>query len=113
VTVEPVKRHGLAEPQNERTIADRARETQAIRRVGGDENRMTWRAGHVPAKRIVPRKHAADRQYHDVYALPLDIAASVGHWARRERTDLERVACEQCPADGVHDLNLKRVRPRP
>jgi hypothetical protein len=35
-------------------------------------------------------------------ALPLDIAARIGHRARFEQADLQRLALEQYPADDLH-----------
>jgi hypothetical protein len=94
VTVEPVMGDGMIESQRERTIADRAREADAIRRVRGDEHGMARRSGHVPAGRVVPRKYAADRQHHDMRILPLDLAARVRHRTRREQADVQGVACK-------------------
>src|SRR5262249_33014424 len=93
----------MAAPQSEGTVTDGAGEAYSIRSVRGDEDSMAWRTGHMPVRRVVPRKHAADRQHHDMRALPLDIAARIGHPARLEQADLEGPAFEQCPADDVHD----------
>jgi hypothetical protein len=85
---------GVIEAQRKRTIADRARIADAIGRVRGDQHRMARRADDVPAGRVVARKHAADRQHHDMRALPLDLAACVGGRARPEHPDVQGVACE-------------------
>jgi len=42
----------------------------------------------------VLREYAADRQYHDIGVLPLDIAACIGHRPRLELANLEAGAIE-------------------
>jgi len=95
-------RQNLAEPQNEGTIADGARKTNSIRRVCGDEYGMARRTDDVPARRIVLRKYATDRQHHDIRTLPLRVAARKGHRMRLEQADLYRLAFEQRPAGDFH-----------
>ena len=64
--VDMLRRKLLAEPQDQRAIADGAGKTDPVGRVGRDEHGMARRADHLPAGRIVLGEHAGQRQHHGI-----------------------------------------------
>src|SRR5215472_12027880 len=85
----------FTKPEGQRAIANRTRKAQSIWRIRGNEDRMTWRADDLPARCLVFREHATERQHHDVEALTLNLAACIRCRPRLEQADLQRLVLER------------------
>ena len=79
----------VVEAQDDGAIADGAGKTpSAAWGVGANEDRMARRADYVAAGRIMLGEEAREGQHDRIQALPLDVAAGVGRWARNEASDV-------------------------